>query len=250
MSKIVRVVVPAEVDDAEAVGLALGYAQELAKILKTQEILLLTHTKGQLNNTSLSDNLGASVTKALLANRPVALPSGAKLRHGTLSTLRYSSGRSVVIAYYADEKLLDFVDGKTDFVGVVAVPWIPNEIGQWCQRWSPIIHGEEQQAPAKIIDDPIMEAALQSITSNMNLSHSMIRSYEKEWASEAFRILRAKGHLIDAAKVKNWAVRDGWKPKAADELARIADKIASMKTKPRLTAIHNAEDRYQHWKAS
>lgn len=155
-----------------------------------------------------------------------------------------------MIAYYADAKLLDFIDGKNDFVGVVAVPWIPNEIDQWCQRWSPIIHGEEQQAPAEIIDDAIVEAALKSITLTMNLSHSVIRTHEKEWAKDAFRILRAKGHLIDAAKVKNWAVREGWKPKAADELARIADKIGSMKTKPRLTAIHNAEDRYQRWKAS
>jgi hypothetical protein len=228
----------------------LGYAQEIAKISKTQDVLLITHTKGQLDGTSLSDHLGASVTKALLTNRQVKLPSGASLRHGTQATLRYSSGKSVVIANYADAKLLDFVDSKKDFVGIVAVPWTPSEIDQWCQRWSPIVHGEEQKAPTKIINDPVVEAALRSITGNMNLSHSVVRPYEKDWAKDAFRILRAKGHTIEAAKVKNWAVREGWKPKAADELAKIADKIANMKTKPRLAEIHDPEGRYERWKAS
>ncbi len=248
MAAPIRVLIPGDSQEPETLGLALAYAQEIAKKQEARDVLLVTHAKGQLRHTGLAANLGENAARALLDGRGVALASGATLRHGTLATLRYASGRAVIVAYYADDRLLDFVDGMDGVQGVVAVPWVAGDAGQWRERWAPIVHGEEKQTPAAILDDPVVEAALRSVTHMINLSNSLIQSHDKEWVDGALRILRARGHVLDAAKIRNWAIRNGWKPGAADDLARLVRKIAGMKTRPRLTGIPNAEARYARWK--
>jgi hypothetical protein len=244
----IRVLIPGDSQEAETLQLALLYAQEIAKKAEARDVLLVTHGKSQLRHTGLARNLGDRAAKALHDGRGVPLPSGATLRHGTPGTLRYASGRLVVVAYYADEKLLDFVDSMTGVEGVVAVPWVDGEADRWIERWNPIVHGEEPRAPAPILDDPVVEAALRSVTSLVNRGHSMIQSHDRELVEGPLRILRAKGHSLHSAKIRNWAIRNGWKPGAADDLARLASRIGGMKTRPRLTAIPNAEARYERWK--
>lgn len=250
MATPIRVLIPIDSQESEALRLALGYAQEICKKAASRDVLLVTHTKDQLRHTPLADHLGTNASKALLAGRSVPLPSGAALRHGTVATLRYFSGKAATIAYYANETLLEFVDGMNGLAGVVAVPWVPGEADQWRERWTPIVHGEGKQEPAPILDDPIIEAGLLAVSNIINLSHSLLQSRDKQWVDETLRILRAKGHALDAAKIKNWAIRHSWKPGAADELAKLARKIGEMKTKPRLAAIHNADGRYARWKAA
>lgn len=249
MAAPIRVLIPDDSQEPETLGLALAYAKEIATKADARDILLVTHSKGQLRHTGLGANLGDNASKALLDGRAVSLSSGATLRHGTLATLRYHSGRPVIIAYYADEKLLDFVDGMTGVKGVVAVPWVPGEADQWRERWTPIVHGEEKQGPAAILDDPVVETALRSVSNIINLSHALLQSRDKEWVDDTLRILRAKGHSLDDANIRNWAIRNGWKPGAADDLAKLVRKIARLKTKPRLIGIHNADGRYDRWKS-
>jgi hypothetical protein len=60
--------------------------------------------------------------------------------------------------------------------------------------------------------------------------------------------LRAKGHSAPPDRIKSWAVREGWKPEAADELATLAKRIFALKAKPSLSAIHDPDGRYACWK--
>lgn len=249
MSKPIRVLIPVDSHDPEAVSLALGYAQEIAKMKGLSEVLLITHTKGQLDHTSLERDLGRAASKALSAGKTVSLSTGATLRYGTLATLRHFSGKAVAIAYYVDEKLVDFVDGLRGIEGVIAVPWVPGELDNWRERWNPIVHGEAKKEPTDILNDPVVETALRSVSTIINLSHSVLQTRDEAWVDDTLRILRAKGHALDGQKLKNWAIRNGWKPGAANDLAKRAQKIGHMKTKPRLSAIANANDRYARWKS-
>jgi hypothetical protein len=55
-------------------------------------------------------------------------------------------------------------------------------------------------------------------------------------------------HALDAAKIRNWPFRNGWKPGAADELAKLMNKIVGFMARPHLTNIPNAKTRYTSWK--
>lgn len=250
MTKPTRVVVPIDDMDAESWHVAAGYAQEIA--LRTEppvsELVLLTHSKAQLRGTSLEGHIGSGAAKALAAGRAADLGSGMALRHETLQTLRYPARAVVIIAFYADDRMLEFVDGLSRIAGVVAVPDLGDAGKLWRERWAPIVHGQANEpAAAPLIDDPVVVKALEVLSAISNLAHSVMHPRDKEHANETLRILRAKGHALDGGKIKSWAIRNDWKPGAAQELGNLATRVAGLKGKPSLAGFHDPQGRYARW---
>ena len=126
MTTPIRVLVPVDAYDAESFRLALGYAQKICEKVGSQDVILLTHTKNQLSHTSLSRFLGPAALRAL-DKGSMPLSWGGRLSAETMKTLRYSARNAVVVVYYAEPKILDFVDGLASVGGVVAVPDIAGE---------------------------------------------------------------------------------------------------------------------------
>jgi len=250
LSSYPRVVVPTDSQSADSWHQASAYAQAICSNAEPpiDRIILLTHTKQQLDQTALANHWGTNAAKALSAGKELPIRSGPKLRHATRQTLSYSAGNAVVIVFFADDKLLEFVDGLSGVAGVVAVPDFSGQTDDWIARWTPLIHGEPQKAEEVLIDDKVFENALKALSRWINLSHNVLHPRDEEHVKEYLRILRAKGHSGDPGKVKSWAIRNGWKPGAADRLADLAKKIGGMKTKPNLSGIHNAEGKYENWK--
>lgn len=185
--------------------------------------------------------------KALLAGHAVSLSSGRQFRHVTLQTLRGSGRGSVFIAYYADDGMLETIDAINGVVGVVVVPWVADQINGWTTRWNPKVHGQKPVAPAPLLNDPVIEKALTALSGWINLSHGAMNPRDKEHANETLRILRAKGHTFEPEKIKSWAIRNNWKPGAATELAKLAEKIGALKSKPSLSGFHDPHGKYGRW---
>lgn len=251
MPSPVRVIVPTDSREVESWHVAAACAQAILQHDQSSVpvVILLTHTKQQLRHSSLETFIGSPAAKSLDAGRKVSLGDGVELRHATMQTLRYSAGRAVIIAFYADDKMLDFVDGLSDVAGVVAVPDLPDSASLWSERWNPIVHGRKEQPTATaLISDPVVEKALGAVTRMSNTSYSVMHPRDKDHANQTFRILRAKGHTLDAKAIKSWAIQNGWKPKAADELSAVAAKIVKLKNKPSLVGFHDPTGRYDRWK--
>lgn len=249
MSHPIRVVVPIDCHDPSAWATALAYAQAIGAKAQppASEYILLTHTKQQLSQTSLGNHIGEGNAKALLANKNIGVSGGGYLRHATLQTLRSLAQPSVIIAYFAEDKMMETVDGLAGFIGVVVVPEFSGEVDTWSARWTPVVHGQQSTAPVRLISDTVVEKALQCLSGSVNLSHAVMNPRDKEHANETLRILRAKGHTFEPDKIKSWAIKNGWKPMAADELAKLAAKIQALKSKPPIREFHNAGGKYQHW---
>lgn len=214
-----------------------------------RDVVLLVHTKSQLDHTDLSGHIGAAQAKMLSRGDALNLPSGAKLRFATMRTLSHVPAKTVVIVYWAETGILDHVDGLKNLAGVVAVPEFPNSGDAWEERWRPTVYGRPPKpVPAALITDATVEKALESLTTLVNLSTGLVHPRDKEHAKDILRILRAHGHKAEPDKVKSWAITHGWRPKDAAELATLADKILGQKTKPSLSGIYNAQARYERWR--
>lgn len=249
MNKIVRALIPLDSQEIQTFDLALAYAEKIAEAAGVADVILITHTKGQLDHTGLSRLLGAGATKALTNGKTAGLAWGGRLHGETIKTLRYSARNAVIIAYYADEKLLDHVDGLTNVSGVVAVPWIPGEADGWAARWNAIIHGQERAAAKPLIDDVVVVRALESLTTLINPTTGLGHPRDKAWASDTLRILRAKGHQDPSGTIKSWAIRHNWSVSAAADLETLSRKIWALKNKPSLASIHDPNGRYERWKS-
>lgn len=241
--------IPTDSQDPAAWKLALGYAQAIGSKAEpsVQDYVLLTHTKAQLRHTSLAAHLGEAVVKALNAGRTVNMPAGGLLRHATLQTLGNLPRGAVIIAYYAEDRMLERLDGTTGLVGIVAVSDIAGQAEGWIERWNPLVHGRPAAPMAMLIKDAVVEKALAMLTRGINLAHGTLHPRDKEHVDETLRILRANGHILEPAEMRSWAIRNDWKPGAAEELAKLAQRIAGLKNRPSLAKLHNAHGRYQSW---
>lgn len=247
MTEIIRVLVPLDSQSTEAFQVALAYANTICEKTGAADIILLTHTKHQLDHTSLSRLLGDRAVRAL-GKGTVTLSSGVRLHAATMRTLSWPPRNSVLVVYYAETGILDLADGTRNVVGVVAVPDLLGEADDWAKRWGVIVHGEERKAPAPLIEDPVVVRALETLTRMVNLSTGIGHPRDKDFADETLRILRAKGHPDPTPNIRSWAIRNGWKPEHAVKLEALSRKIWELKGKPNLAKFYNASDRYDRWR--
>jgi hypothetical protein len=171
------------------------------------------------------------------------------MRLETIRTLKWVSKPSVLISIYSDQKMLDQVDAVKNLLGIVAVPHMPEALDSWQKTWSPIIHGVPQSPEQSLISDPVVEQGLMSLTNGINLSHSLLNPRDKEHAERTLRILRANGHMEKPENLRSWAIKNGWHPKAAEELEKLAGKVFSLKSKPRLSDPDTAKRTYDYWRS-
>lgn len=241
--------VPGDDQSAEVISLAIGYADEICKLKQgtVQEAILFVPGKESVRFTTITTAIGEKNTKKLHDGGVVLLPTGIPMRLETIRTLRWISKPSVLISVYSDQKMLDKVDSTKNLLGIVAVPHIPDALEQWERTWSPTVHGKTSQSPPKLISDPILEQALMSLTHSVNLAHSVLNPRDKEHSDNTLRILRVHGHIEAPQHIRSWAIKNGWQPKAADELEKLAQKIFSLKSKPRLQYPEIAQRTYDYW---
>lgn len=247
MADIIRVLVPLDSYSTEAFQVALAYANTICEKTGAADIILLTHTKHQLDHTSLSRLLGDRAVRAL-GKGPVMLNSGVRLHAETMRTLSWPPRNSVLVVYYAETRILDLADGTRNVVGVVAVPDVSGEADDWAKRWGVIVHGETRKAPAPLIEDLVVVRALENLTRMVNLSTGIGHPRDKDFADETLRILRAKGHTDPTPNIRSWAIRNGWKPGHAVKLEVLSRKIWELKGKPNLAKFYNANERYDRWR--
>lgn len=248
-SSTIRIVACKDSYEADALSNAVGYAKAIAEAhkLAVPDVVLLTHTKQLLRSGVLATQLGEQVAKALSNNKPVNLPFGGALRNETLKTMSQYVAGKIVIACYGEDKLLDFADGIASPAGIIVIPDLEGSADAWIERWNPTVHGEAPSPSTELIDDPVVRNALTTLSKLINMSTGLSHPRDKQLADEILRILRVNGHQIEPSNIKSWAIRNGWKPKDADQLATVAAKVDKLKSKPSLSKLHDPNGRYARW---
>ena len=228
-------------------------ADRLCETSGTLDVIFLVPAKASLTSGALHEALGATMHSKLVKGVPVTLPSGAQMRCETMKTLKWVSKPSVLIAIFASQDMMDKIDSLQNLVAVVAVPWTPDAIENWNRTWSPQVLGKptksgKSAAPAiKLIADPIVEQAMKSLTSVINLGTAVLNASDDDHAKRILRILRSRNHQEPAENIKLWAIKNGWLPKAAERLETLAEKAFALRSKPKLDNPAHAEQTYQRW---
>lgn len=216
-----RILIPLDSHDPASWECTLAYVDQIGQARgRHGDVVLLVHTKHQINGSCLSGHMGSAQAKALSAGKPLDLPFGGLLRLSTLSTLGYNLKDTIIIAFFAEEGMLGIVDDHNELAGVVVVPDLHDSADEWASRWSPVVHGQEQVASQPLIDDPVVEVAMNRLTSQINLSTGLGNQHDKDMANEMLRILKCKKHVIDGGKLRSWAIKNGWRSSDVRDLSQ------------------------------
>ncbi len=248
MKSCQRIVIPVDPYD----GSSWSYAAKYADLLIESDpsignVILLQYTKGQFRDSSLAGFLGRQVSKALINGRSAKLPSGATLRLETKQTLSHIVKPTIIIVFYASDKILEFVDSLENVAGVVVVPDIADDLEDWIKRWSPHIHGATPKPPEKLLADPLIENAMLDASGWINKANNVLNTRDAETVETVLRILRANEQSAEPSELKSWAIQNGWKVGAAKDLEKLAKKVFGLKTKPRLSKFHDPKGRFDRW---
>lgn len=248
-NKTKRILVPGDDLNHEAIGSAIAIGIELSEKNSSEVdgVVIFIPSKGQIRHTSLEAVLGEKIASALHKGNGVNLHSNISLRAETIQTFKRSFKRDIVIAVYADQKMMDQLDGMPNLHTIIAVPHLPDALIGWVKTWSPIIFGEQPGKVENIINDAIIESALSSLTNSINLSHTILNPRDKEHTDNTIRILRRNKHTEDSSNIRAWAVKNGWHPKAADELEKLWLKIFNLNKTPKVKDSVQAKRSYEYW---
>lgn len=190
MSKVTikRVLIPDETFDGSAILKALQeLLHEVLQDSALRQCVLYIPTKGALQGTTLEGALGTKASKALLSNKRLPLESSS-LRLETDASFKGYTPCDAVVVIYADQKMMDKVDSNPHPKLVICVPRLLEAVDSWKRSWGPITPNKPQE-DFELIGNKVVEAALLSMTSRINLGNQVLSSLDQESVKDAFRIL-------------------------------------------------------------
>jgi hypothetical protein len=248
MSKVTikRVLIPDETFEGSAILKALQeMLHEVLQDSALRQCVLYIPTKGALQGTTLEGALGTKASKALLSNKRFPLESSF-LRLETDASFKGYTPCDAVVVIYADQKMMDKVDSNPHPKLVICVPRLLEAVDSWKRSWGPITPNKPQE-DFELIGNKVVEAALLSMTSRINLGNQVLSSLDQESVKDAFRILRAHRQTEDPGNIRAWCIKHGWHAEAADEAVKYAIKAFGLASKPSQYGRHWATDIYEQW---
>ncbi|MEY2476371.1 MAG: hypothetical protein QOG87_1686 [Actinomycetota bacterium] len=169
----------------------------------------------------------------------VVAPSKSNFRDGALArlprTIRQESWKTVrstagvVVAAWANDGALDKIDVMPNLKAMILMPWVEAESLAWRQARGAVDILGVHSTPALAGPNPVVAAALESVTVMVNLSTGLAHPLDRPKAIWAFKLLRDAGYDWEPEVVKAWALAHGWRPDGANELAEVAAGIKARK---------------------
>jgi hypothetical protein len=105
----------------------------------------------------------------------------------------------------------------------VVVPWLEEDVTTWIHaRGALDLLGKRSAPPSPGIGDPVVGAAMRSLTSRVNLSSGLVHPRDKAAAVQALEILKRNGHRYDSQELQTWAMANGWDGRGARQLSEYA----------------------------
>lgn len=172
--------------------------------------------------TTIDRLVQPGIGKALCSRNAVKI-NGISLDIESLDTLNEYSSYELLVGIYLSAKDLDKLDSPSTVKAVLYLPWTEEEGKKWQSTWEADILGQENWQPESVQLDEAVTAALDDLTEGINLSTGLTHPMDKKRATEMFAKLRKNGLYPQPEDIRRWALRHGWEPKYARELARQAE---------------------------
>jgi len=186
------------------------------------EITLLVPSKGSFPSTVVGQFLGKKVSDALCKGDNVSITSTLRMNLQTARKFEQYRQYGMLFGVYLSKGDCQTLDSATSVRGIALLPWTEKEGKDWQSIWNPAVLGAIAWTPVPTPLHPDVEAALLQLTGRVNLSSGLKHPLDKQAAKETFAKLKLSSHILDADVIRQWATRNGWQPKDAQELGDLS----------------------------
>jgi len=135
-----------------------------------------------------------------------------------------------VLAWDADDRLLEAADTVAPFGPVVAVVTDPRRVVEWTAIWKPKVYGRRLRRGRPLMNNRLAAAALAVLTSAINLSTGLDHPLDKDLAKKYLALLLSIGEWDSPSCMRRWARALRWRPRHARELESMAREMYAQLT--------------------
>jgi hypothetical protein len=137
----------------------------------------------------------------------------------------------MIVGVYLSLESLFKLESEVSAKAIIFLPWMEDEGKRWLSTWDATILGANTWQVQQTSLPTDVENALSGLTHEINLSTGLIHPSDRKAARRVLTELRDLGHALCSADVRSWAVRNGWRP---DDAKDLADEVARIFKSDRL----------------
>ncbi len=209
---------------------------------------LLLPQKSNIDLIHWPEGFPKDVARVLKKGDPVRIAPTAQLTLATKLAKSALHSADGLVAVYADD-MFQLIDEQERPRIVIVVPFVNAKAEQWRKTWNPAVPGQRALAAPEDVRNPIVWAALSSLSSAVNLSTGLTHPRDAETTKETLLILRRSNEWESPDGLQMWALRNGWTAAGAAALCELARKIESGRGYQPPRAFHWASNIIDIWKA-
>jgi len=170
-------------------------------------------------------------TRSHFQNGPVLSRLPSAISQETSKTLgRFPRVQPVTLAFWPLSQDLERLDDARGLKALVVVPWLEEDVATWIQARGAIdLLGKRATAATPGIADPVVGAAMRSLTNRVNLSSGLVHPRDKAAAVQALQVLKRNGHRYEPQELQTWAMANGWDGRGARQLSEYAAGVLAGK---------------------
>lgn len=216
-----RFFVSGDAGDDEVVRLGFRWLADYARQHGYARVALVL--PGVRNAGYLGRIIGAAAAKRLQTDR--RLVTETVMIDMYTETKPPNSFAGPILAVWTRDKALDKLD-TTGAPAICAAPSNPDNIADWKASWNPVdVRTGQPSGKDTTISNPVVTKGLEYLTSGVNVGTGLTNPTDRSSAIHLFRLLLEGGESYDSEEIRIWAVRNGWDPSDARELAEVAGNV-------------------------
>lgn len=189
------------------------------------EITLLVSSKTGFSSTVVGEALGEKNSKALTKGGSINIGNGISLNLEIPKNIYSAKNYGLVIGLYLPKKDLATLDSIRSAAAIAFLPWIEDEGKKWMATWSPLVWGKSSWIVNPVSLTTPVEKELNALTAMINLGTGLAHPSDKNRATDTLKNIKALGNNVTSTEIEQWAVKNGWAPRHAETLAKLAYKI-------------------------
>lgn len=210
--------------EPSGIELLIASASQLCQQLSCSDVTLVVPVKNMFRSSVVAKVIGDGPANELYKGRVISLGNGAKMKISLPRDIRPYGDYGVVIAPHLTNQDMDVVDSIIAAKAIVFLPFNREDGVRWLSTWNPKVIGPSTWSGSQAsLPQPIL-AELQRLTRLVNLQTGLTHPSDKAEAKRTLSELNGQHGVVDPELVRQWAVNNGWAPRHAEELKKLAQK--------------------------